>query len=662
MVKILMGLVAAIVIAVGGFFAFEFYMQHRVAGEVEAAFEQIRATGSKASHGKVSFDLLNRTVTVADIAGETAAQPPLSVKIASVTASGVRQPDAARFAADSLEATDIEVGAGMAAQAGLHVTYKMPRITVKDYSGPASLQRPPASSSFIDVYRFALEQFASVSASSVTAPSLTGTMNFGGTMPGGGDVAYSGFAMQGIKDGKIASMKVDGFVFTINMQPAGKAEKLTGNLANVASYDIDINAMAAIFDPQKVNDDQYYRAYRQISSGPYILTSGHGLNMRIDGITIDDVGLRPSRLQLPALLAMMPPAGATAPTPAQTRDMIEKAARLYEGVRIGNAEMHGLSMETPQGPFTLSAIRFNLENGKIGEFAIEGLDARSPKGPIKVGRFALKSLDIASLLRMSSQFSDPSQKPSPDQLVGLFLLLEGAEIKGVVAPYKDSTTPVNVETLDLNWGQFVGPIPSKVRLTAKMTGPLDASDPETFKMLVASGMHSAAINLDLGAAWAEGPHTFVLDPVMVELGGVLTASARLSLGNVPREMFSINPLQAAMMAAQIEAGTIELSLRDTGGVDLAVAQYARTQNVSRAAARQAIMENIKAASEKIVGGNPDAVAAVEALVRFVETPRQTLTLKLVPLGKVPALQLMQAFNTDPLLALAQFQIEASTGL
>ena len=40
-----------------------------------------------------------------------------------------------------------------------------------------------------------------------------------------------------------------------------------------------------------------------------------------------------------------------------------------------------------------------------------------------------------------------------------------------------------------------------------------------------------------------------------------------------------------MMAAQIEAGPIELALRDIGGVDLAVAQYARTQNVSRDAAR-----------------------------------------------------------------------------
>jgi predicted negative regulator of RcsB-dependent stress response len=44
MIKILIGLVAAIVIAAGGFFGFQLYVQHRVAGEVEAAFDQIRAT------------------------------------------------------------------------------------------------------------------------------------------------------------------------------------------------------------------------------------------------------------------------------------------------------------------------------------------------------------------------------------------------------------------------------------------------------------------------------------------------------------------------------------------------------------------------------------------------------------------------------------------
>ena len=38
MVKVLVGLAAAVVIAVGGYFGFEFYTQHRIASEVESAF------------------------------------------------------------------------------------------------------------------------------------------------------------------------------------------------------------------------------------------------------------------------------------------------------------------------------------------------------------------------------------------------------------------------------------------------------------------------------------------------------------------------------------------------------------------------------------------------------------------------------------------------
>jgi hypothetical protein len=99
-----------------------------------------------------------------------------------------------------------------------------------------------------------------------------------------------------------------------------------------------------------------------------------------------------------------------------------------------------------------------------------------------------------------------------------------------------------------------------------------------------------------------------------------------------------------------------------GAVDVGVAQYARTQNVSRDAARRAIVDAIKAGGEQAAASNPDTVALVEALTRFVETPGQTLVVKLSPLGKVPAMQLMQLLKTDPIAALAQFRIEASTGL
>ncbi|MBR1156134.1 hypothetical protein [Bradyrhizobium sp. JYMT SZCCT0428] len=659
MVKVLSGLVAAIVIAVGGFFGFQFYTQHRIASELDAALEQIRAAGGKASRGKVSFDLLSRTVTIVDLSAQSAAHPPASVKIGSLTASGVSQPDAARFSAENIEIADAEIGATMGT---MSLSYKLSRITVKDYSGPASLQQPPASSSFVDVYRSVLEQFTGVTATSITAPSLTATMNQGVATPGGGEVAYTGLAIQGIKDGKIASTKIDAVIFTANTQPpTGKPDKLTGNLANVAGFDIDINAVAAIFDPQKAGDDQYYRVYRQITAGPYVITSGQGPVMRIDSIIADDVGLRPSRIQLQDLLALIPPPGAAPPTPAQTRALIEKVAKVYEGIRIGNAEMRGSSVEMPDGQLKFAAMRFNLDSGKVNEFAIEGVDGRTPQGPFKLGRFALKSLDVANLMRMSALFSNPSQQPPPDQALGMLALIEGVELKALAAPFKDTGRPVNIDAFNLDWGNFIGPIPSKLRLALKMAAPLDARDPGQ-KVLVTAGLDKAAIDFDLGAAWTEASRAFALEPVTLDIGGIAKASLRVALANVPRGVFSPNAVQAATMAGQIEAGTIDLTLRDTGGIDLAVAQYARLQNVSREAARSAIVEGIRSGSEQAAATNPDAVAAVEAVARFVESPGQTLNIKLTPLGKVPAMQLMQLLKTDPMVALAQFRIEASTGL
>jgi hypothetical protein len=322
--------------------------------------------------------------------------------------------------------------------------------------------------------------------------------------------------------------------------------------------------------------------------------------------------------------------------------------------------MRGLSIGTPQGPIKFTAMKFNLESGKVGEFALEGVEAPFPQGPAKVGRFALKSLDIANCLRMSVQFANPAQPPSPDLLLGLMPLIEGVEVKGFSAPYKNTGKPINVEVFSLNWGQFVGPIPSKARLVAKMSAPLDATDLGQ-QMLVAAGINTTVIDADLGAAWTEASRSFALEPATLELGSLLNASARVSLANVPRQVFSPNLAQAAVASGQIEAGTIELTVRDLGAVDVGVVQYARTQNISREAARKAIADDIRSAAASKTN-NPDAVAAAEALARFIETPRTTLTLKLTPLGKVQAMQIFQALKIDPLEALAQFRIEASTGL
>src|SRR3954451_23843104 len=101
------------------------------------------------------------------------------------------------------------------------------------------------------------------------------------------------------------------------------------------------------------------------------------------------------------------------------------------------------------------------------------------------------------------------------------------------------------------------------------------------------------------------------------------------------------------MAAQIEAGPIEITLRDTGGIDLAIAQQARQQNISREAARQAIIDNIRDNAMKMAAINPDVMALAGAMTRFVENPRGTLTIKLTPRGKVAMMQLLDVLKTGP---------------
>jgi len=659
MKRILIGVLALVVIAAAGLLGTRGYAQRRAEQEVEAAFEQIRSTGAKADHGKVAFDPWTRTLSVADVHTETASQPPVVVKIGSLVASGVNQPEPGRISAASIESNDIEIVAQAPAPSTFNVTYKAPKVIVKDYAGPARGERPPSGSSPLEVYGFLLRQFATISASSVSVPNVTGALDLGTAALGHGEFTYAGLTLEGIKDGRIASEKVDGVSFKLDAQQAAQPQTMTGHVVDIVASDIDTAAIAAVLDPLGAADDHVRRLYRRTSAGAYDLTSSLGVQMHMDGMTIDEAGLRPSKLQLPTILALMSRPAAP-PSPAQMRDLTAKVADLWEGIVIKNYEMRGMSIKTPQGALKLSGSHADMADGKLN-LALEGLDGQSPQGPIKVGRFALKSLDMSGIARIAGQFADQAHRPPPAQALELLKVLQGAELKDFVAPYKTTNKQVKIDNFSLDWGQFVGPIPTQAHVVAKLNSPIDAANPALLPLL-AAGVDTAAVEADIGAGWSESAGTFALSPVKLDIGNILSASASVSLAHVPREVFTPDPQAAMAQAAQIDAGGLELTLHDLGGVDILVAQFARMRTISRDDARRAILDIIKATGDKLGSDNPEVSGAVEAISRFVETPHQTLTLKLVPKAKVPALQLVQLIGTDPPSAIAEFKIEATTGL
>ncbi|MHC4055339.1 hypothetical protein [Bradyrhizobium sp. 25ACV] len=655
MKRILIGLIVAAVLGAGGWFGFNLYVQHRATAEVEAAFEQIRAGGGKASHGKIGFELGTRTLTIEDINVEPGQPQLANVKVAKVTAVGVRKPDEAHFSADSIEVSGVEVAFTSTERAKLKANYKIPQISARDFSGPTRADSTQLSGSIIDMYRFMLAQYATVSASSIVAPTVAVSVDAGTGNAGSGDYVYSGLSVQNVNRGKIETTKTDRITYAVDLAQPGKPSKMTGELSGLAAYDFDAAAVRAALDQQGSSDDSFHRIYRRISVNSYVVTTAPGVRVLIDGITFDDIAIRPSKFR-PAEIIALVPADGSIPTPAQSRDMMEKVADFFEGFQIGKAEIGKQTVETPQGTGRLNAVKYDQDR-----IALEGLDMPMPQGQLKMERFALKSFSAANLMRWAASLRTPGQAPSPDQMLGLFRVLEGAEIKGVVAPYKNTRQFVTIDTISLNWGQLVGSIPSKANLVVRMVAPTDPSNPAQ-RPLVMAGVDKLAIDLDLGASWTESSGAFALAPATLDLGNLAKAQARFGLANVPRSLFTTDPVQAMGQAAQVETGTFELSLRDSGVVDLVVAQFARMQDVSRDAARSAIVAMIRAQGEKITGANGDVKMAVDALAGFVETSGQTLTAKLTPRAKVPLMQLMQLSQSDPEGALAQFRIEASTGL
>lgn len=433
------------VVGAGGWLGFSFYAKHRVTAEVETAFEQIRKQGGKASYGKIAFDLPTRTLTIEDIAVTPGKAPQAQIRIAAIKGTGVRQIDETRISADAVDIIGLEVTLDQIGAAKLKVAYKIPHLVMRDYAGPVQAGQVPADSSLVDMYRYVLGQYASVAASSLTAPTLT--ISFDSRAAGSGEVTYSELAIQNLKHGKIDGMKSDRAVISVDVKQPGKTDKLTGESSNIIVNDFDATAIIAALDPQTASDDSYRRVYRQVSTGPYALKSAQGMRVDVDGFTMEDIAVQPSKFRLAEIFAALPRDQSAPPTPAQARELLEKLAGVYEGLRIGKAEIGKMSVGTPQGTATVGAIRF-----RDGEFAVEGVDAPSPQGQFKMERFALKSFSTASLMRWAASLTTAGRAPSPDQMLGLFGVLAGAEIKGVTAPFKTTNKLVMIDTLSLDWG------------------------------------------------------------------------------------------------------------------------------------------------------------------------------------------------------------------
>jgi hypothetical protein len=663
--KVLVGLVLAVIIGVGGYFGVVYWAQYAAAREVEAVLDGWRASLGSATHGRIEFDLWTRTLKVSDVVvqSRTAAHPKIT--LGQVIASGI---DTSGKAA-RLEIIDLETSDVLPGQPGVRMEQKAARVTLTDYSARPLAPRKVAS--MFDLTRLWLEQFSTITAASIEIPSLTVTM----TATGGNgwppalsaEYTYSNVVLRDVREGRVAEATTDGIVLRGG---SGSLHAFKGEIGKSSILDADLGPVVAFLDATRPRAQAYQRVYRQLSLGPYTISFGDGSSGRIDGIVAEDIGLRPAKLSLDDIIFLTevtsPPSAVR--SPAQLIMLMDKLAGLYEGVHLGKLDIEGVDVRTMmRDSFKMARLRIDrLENGRFAEFAIEGLSGRPAFGePFNLGRVAFRGLDIANLMRlMSTQLGMPPGQPmSAEKIAAMLSLIEGLEIKQLAVPHPKTRGLVQVEAFNASWGQFVGGIPSQARISMKVSGPISAPDPEpVINMLAGAGMRALAAAIDVGATWTEAAQTVALEPATLEVGGVFALSAKASLGGVPRAIFDADPLKAMAVIPLLEAGPIEVTLRDLGLVDLAAAEAARLRGAGPEMGRTFLLENMTRNKQALAQTGPEVDALFEALARFVQGKGETLTIRLTPKGRVGLLEVLDATRLDPFAAmLASFSVEATTG-
>lgn len=666
--RIAIAVLVLVVAALAGYFGVNAYAQNEAERQVTTLFGNLEAGGLKANHGTVGFDLFARRL---DIAAINLATPDGggTTSIGRVTASGFSPPVDGRVKAAKIEIADIAFDGPSPFYAGIKTGYRIPLITIENYEGPENVA---ASSS--EPWQLLLSFLESASASSVSAPGFTITTNAGtGDNVTSSSFNYGPTRLSDIAGGKIATMQIAAATFAIDSAGKLPGTSAKGEISAMTAKAMDIGAMIALVDPERRAAATTFRTlYESIEADGYKISFDNGIAQQWKKVTLGKVAVKPSALPVDQLMAFsrrmqeLQAKDETAP-PAEIAGMLAAMAGLYGAIELGGMTLDELTMQQPDvTDFTLKTLLIGeMKDGRVGTVALEGFSGSDPSGKaVKIDRFVLNGLRPGELMQLGADaVINPADLNTAQHHLAALRALDGIEIEGVEAPI--GPTPddvVKLGTFQFSWGGFIGPVPSKMATSLRISGPIaQLANEEPFSLLVASGMNRASLAFDGGLNWNEADKTVTAAPLFVEIGNAFSASAKVTLTGIDKaSFFSADEAEALKGTLASNLGAIDVTLTDAGIYEMKLKQVAEDQGATPEAVQQMTVGIAQIFAQQLTSDRPELEGAAKAIIDFLSAPKGKLVLKITPKASLPLITVVQAANTDPMSLLDLVNIEATT--
>ncbi len=634
---------AVAVVAVVGGLGVSQWIKGRAVSEVRRSIAGVRNAGATIEHGPVQFDIWSRTLRIDDIKFVLPGEKSTTRTIARVRAEGIAL-FARDFQAARVDLTGIDLQQGVPGTGDLPITMKVPTVVLMDFAMPGT---PPAIAANADKVTVAGAYLEQIRAGSISIEKLEASVKLpqalfapppGSRMPPPSNLdqpvnyTYSDIKLERLSDGRIANATAGKMAFN---GPTGG-----GTIDGMTVTNIDMLPFFRIGLDRRKPVDGYYVVQGETTIGTLSMSLPDGAQMTMGKVRGSGFAIDPAKVSFQTmsdLFANMPATGQRMSV-ATNAGLLDQMAKLYEGIRIDEVMMRELRIRGGAIPSS-SVIRIGaiamqgLVGGKLGLMRLDDFTVPVPGAPgrpgapgpatgFKIGSAAILGFDIVRTMRLGATVSQPGRlgaQPSSGEVLGMF---EGIEIQKTSIPDLGSGA-IDVDDMRLGWGQIAGGVPGTLRMLFKGRIPVNPRDPN-HAPLRALGMTSIDGEFELASRFEPARQQVTLDVSRFRIEKIGALSGKLELGNVTPGTYAMIPTNFGGVTPQFTLKMLDLRLADAGAIQAFYVPATATMPPGAGPIAQLKQKLIDPGQP---GGNLGAL--LDAVDRFMDTPGQTLALKLI---------------------------------
>ena len=503
------------------------------------------------------------------------------------------------------------------------ITYRVPRAELRGTSLSAaelSALLDPGSPEPIG------PRIARLAAAEIVVPQLTAEQRLGEHRQ---TTTYRDIVLTDVGEGRIRSGRAGGASF----EATGGTGTSRGGFSHLTLSDFDLAASVAL--PTERGGPglaALKKLYGSFSLEGINLTDASGSNTRIARISARDLSARPTSEGWTSTMDILSagPLPLTDAKPDERRRTLSALADLLGAFEIGSLEASGIEVldpKNPDGAARVARIGFVGSAGSAGEFQLDGLEAGSESGRVRIGSIAVGGIALKPILDGLRAMAGGPDDISPADMRRFVPATGTLRIVGLAFdPPKTGkgsgpAGSLSVGTIEIAAAKPVEGLPSDLRLALSEVS-LATGTAEDGPLKDLAGLGYDKVNLSLGAAanWQEARQEIAIRDVSVRAPGLGSATVAGTLGHVSRDVFSPDATMAVVALAGTTAQSLDLTLQDDGLFDRVIAREAGRKNRSPEELRRDYGVAAAIGVPAMLGNVAGARVLGNAIARFIARP------------------------------------------